>query len=183
MCAATFWLCLQPHEVPPPPPFPSLLPADDNHSDIPVPDFTYYCYPEARYNNSSWPAIQVRSGAGQGSPCWPARHAGVPAIGSPPAVTPLACLRLPPPVQALLQHKSDMVAWHERHSELFHRSNWAVGPRRVLMPLLQAYDNGTGDCSSVRAAARMYGAAAPAPCGRRPGGLPGCRPGEGQGCM
>lgn len=37
-----------------------------------------------------------------------------------------------------------MLAWHERHSELFHRSNWKVGPRRGLMPLLQTYDNGSG---------------------------------------
>ncbi|KAL4418909.1 hypothetical protein ABPG77_004062 [Micractinium sp. CCAP 211/92] len=83
---------------------------DDNHSDIPVPDFTYYCYPETRYANSSWPAIQ-----------------------------------------SLLQHKSDMLAWHERYSELFHRSNWKVGPRRGLMPLLQRYDNGTGPKTSLEA--------------------------------
>lgn len=30
---------------------------DDHHIDIPVPDFTYGCYPEARYKNTSWPAI------------------------------------------------------------------------------------------------------------------------------
>lgn len=47
-------------------------------------------------------------------------------------------------LQALLQYKSDMVPWHERHPELFHRSNWNVGPRRGLMPLLESYDNGTG---------------------------------------
>ena len=37
-----------------------------------------------------------------------------------------------------------MVGWHERHPELFHRSNWGVGPRRGLMPLLQTYSNGSG---------------------------------------
>ena len=37
-----------------------LQSADSDHTDIPVPDFTYGCYPEARYKNSSWPAIQVR---------------------------------------------------------------------------------------------------------------------------
>jgi hypothetical protein len=92
-----------PCPYPPHPPVPAPLPADDAHSDIPVPDHTFACYPEARYTNSSWPAIQK-----------------------------------------LLQAKSDMVAWGERHPELFHRSNWAVGPRRGLMPLLQTYANGSG---------------------------------------
>lgn len=41
-------------------------PADDNHSDIPVPDFTFYCYPETRYANSSWPAIQVGAAGSRG---------------------------------------------------------------------------------------------------------------------
>ena len=90
-----------PHPQPTPSHHP--LPADDAHSDIPVPDHTFACYPEARYTNSSWPAIQK-----------------------------------------LLQAKSDMVAWGERHPELFHRSNWAVGPRRGLMPRLQTYANGSG---------------------------------------
>lgn len=31
---------------------------DNDHSDIPVPDFTYACYPETRYVNSSWPAVR-----------------------------------------------------------------------------------------------------------------------------
>jgi hypothetical protein len=78
--------------------------ADNTHSDIPVPDFTFSCYPEARYRNSSWPAIQD-----------------------------------------LLQRKSDMVGWHERDPEIFHRSNWKVGPRQGLMPLLQSYGNGSGE--------------------------------------
>ena len=86
-----------------PPCLPLPRPADSQHSDIPVPDFTYNCYPETRYKNSSWPAIQE-----------------------------------------LLQRKSDMLHWHERHSALFHRSNWGVGPRRGLMPLLQSYANGSG---------------------------------------
>ena len=85
------------------PPCLPCLPADSQHSDIPVPDFTYNCYPETRYKNSSWPAIKE-----------------------------------------LLQRKSDMLHWHERHSALFHRSNWGVGPRRGLMPLLQSYANGSG---------------------------------------
>jgi hypothetical protein len=77
--------------------------ADNQHSDIPVPDFTWYCYPEARYRNSSWEAVQE-----------------------------------------LLQRRSDMVGWHERRPALFHRSNWGVGPRKGLMPLLQTYANGSG---------------------------------------
>ena len=36
----------------------AAFPADDNMIDIPVPDFTYVCYPETRYKNSSWPAIR-----------------------------------------------------------------------------------------------------------------------------
>ncbi|KAL4853837.1 Golgi apparatus protein 1 [Chlorella vulgaris] len=83
---------------------------DNTHSDIPVPDFTFSCYPEARYRNSSWPAIQD-----------------------------------------LLQRKSDMVGWHERDPEIFHRSNWKVGPRQGLMPLLQSYDNGSAGVSAEEA--------------------------------
>ena len=49
-----------------------------------------------------------------------------------------------PHLQSLLQHKSDMVPWHERHPLLFYRHNWGVGPRRFIMPLLQTYANGTG---------------------------------------
>lgn len=51
--------------------------------------------------------------------------------------------------QDLLQRRSDMVGWHERHSQLFHRSNWGVGPRRGLMPLLQSYSNGSGGLSAA----------------------------------
>lgn len=73
----------------------SKLPAfsmstDAQHVDIPVPDFTYGCYPETRYANSSWPAVAE-----------------------------------------LLRSKAAMVGWRDRHSGLFHRSNWGVGPRRV----------------------------------------------------
>lgn len=71
-----------------------------------------------------------------------------------------ALLRLLPRPQDLLQRKSDMVGWHERHPELFHRSNWGVGPRRGLMPLLQSYSNGSG-----RRAVLGGG------CGDRSGGL------------
>eukprot|EP00887_Chlorella_sp_A99_P000462 scaffold17.g462.t1 len=71
---------------------------DDDHTDIPVPDFTFTCYPETRYKNSSWPAIQE-----------------------------------------LLQRKSDMVPWGERHSSIFHRSNWGT------------YLNGSAGVSDVEA--------------------------------
>lgn len=37
------------------PPF--AMCTDSAHIDIPVPDFTYGCYPETHYTNSSWPAI------------------------------------------------------------------------------------------------------------------------------
>lgn len=30
---------------------------DEGHIDVPIPDFTYGCYPETHYTNSSWPAI------------------------------------------------------------------------------------------------------------------------------
>lgn len=30
---------------------------DFEHIDIPIPDFTFECYPEAKFTNSSWPAI------------------------------------------------------------------------------------------------------------------------------
>lgn len=30
---------------------------DEGHADVPVPDFTYGCYPETHYTNSSWTAI------------------------------------------------------------------------------------------------------------------------------
>ena len=95
--------------------------ADSQHTDIPVPDFTFGCYPEARYQNSSWPAIQ-----------------------------------------ALLQRKSDMVGWRERHPQLFHRSNWGVGPRRGLMPLLQSYANGSGAPPPSRRRRAPAGAGPPA---------------------
>jgi protein glucosyltransferase len=43
----------------------SKLPAftlctDDAHSDIPIPDFTFGCYPETQYKNSSWEYISQR---------------------------------------------------------------------------------------------------------------------------
>lgn len=65
--------------------------------------------------------------------------------------------------QDLLQRRSDMVGWHERHPELFHRSNWAVGPRRGLMPLLQTYDNGTGRSGWRRAAVLLLALPCPEP--------------------
>ena len=195
-------------------------PADNDHTDIPVPDFTYKCYPEARYKNSSWPSIQVRgtfheagstrvlpAAAIAASPRGAAATAATAAAAAGATAETVAgppplCLRTPPPVcphgvaiccklgmvcaelhgplplqprpplaqlrlcsqpllivlpfpsccsiscpvklQDLLQRRSDMVGWHERHPELFHRSNWAVGPRRGLMPLLQTYSNGSG---------------------------------------
>ena len=41
-----------------PPPF-QKLPShvDDGAIDIPIPDFTFKCYPEMRYSNTSWPAV------------------------------------------------------------------------------------------------------------------------------
>lgn len=69
---------------------------DHDHIDIPVPDFTFGCYPEAQYANSSWPAIAQ-----------------------------------------LLSMKGRMTRWQNRRKSIFHRSNWGVGPRRGLMPLLQ----------------------------------------------
>ena len=69
-----------------------------------------------------------------------------PAHSALPACLPILGPALP---QDLLQRKSDMVGWHERHSQLFHRSNWGVGPRRGLMPLLQSYANGSGGVTAV----------------------------------
>ena len=139
--------------------------ADNDHSDIPVPDFTWYCYPEARYRNSSWPAVQVlrrRQCCSAGH----VRHVGSAAGGQlgGPAVKPSPappCAHHSP--QDLLQRRSDMVGWHERHPELFHRSNWAVGPRRGLMPLLQTYDNGTGRSGWRRAAVLLLALPCPEP--------------------
>jgi hypothetical protein len=84
---------------------------DPDHVDIPVPDFTYGCYPETRYTNSSWPAVA-----------------------------------------ALLAAKGSMVAWRDRRQELFHRSNWGVGPRQGLMPLLQALHANGSDAGLLGAA-------------------------------
>jgi protein glucosyltransferase len=79
----------------------SKLPAftlctDTDHSDIPVPDFTYGCYPETQYKNSSWEYISHR-----------------------------------------LATESENITWKNRYNTIFHRSNWGVGPRRGLMPLLE----------------------------------------------
>lgn len=145
-----------PPSPPPAAPLPSKhthappAPADNEHSDIPVPDFTYGCYPEARYANSSWPAISVSRGPQR----WRSRQrlswgAAAATAESPSPAHALPCC-LPTPIcpvtsaQELLQHKSGMLGWHERHTELFHRSNWAVGVRKSLMPLLQSYANGSG---------------------------------------
>jgi Glycosyl transferase family 90 len=79
----------------------SKLPAftlctDDAHSDIPVPDFTFGCYPETQYENSSWEYISHR-----------------------------------------LATEAKKLTWKKRLNTLFHRSNWGVGPRQGLMPLLE----------------------------------------------
>ena len=73
-----------------------VLCTDDSHIDIPIPDFTYGCYPETQYQNSSWAAVSN-----------------------------------------LLSLKAGMMPWAGRVNSIFHRSNWEVGPRRALMPLLQ----------------------------------------------
>lgn len=39
----------------------------------------------------------------------------------------------------------------ERKSAIFHRSNWGVGPRRGLMPLLRSYTNGSAGVKDVDA--------------------------------
>jgi protein glucosyltransferase len=93
----------------------SKLPAfalctDDQHVDIPVPDFTFGCYPETRYRNSSWPAVA-----------------------------------------SLLEHKGGMLAWADRHPAIVHRSNWGVGPRRGLMPLLQGLRRNDSDAAALGA--------------------------------
>jgi len=80
----------------------SKLPAftlctDDAHSDIPVPDFTFGCYPETQYKNSSWKYISHK-----------------------------------------LATESENITWKKRSNTIFHRSNWGVGPRRGLMPLLES---------------------------------------------
>jgi protein glucosyltransferase len=87
----------------------SKLPAftlctDKDHSDIPVPDFTFGCYPETQYKNSSWEYISHR-----------------------------------------LAKESKNITWKKRYNTVFHRSNWGVGPRRGLMPLLQGLVNNTTD--------------------------------------
>lgn len=79
----------------------SKLPAfamstDRDHVDVPVPDFTFGCYPETHYDKDSW--LDVRN---------------------------------------LLLDSSSKMAWSDRVDALFHRSNWGVGPRRGLMPLLE----------------------------------------------
>ncbi|KAH7625048.1 hypothetical protein Ndes2526B_g00429 [Nannochloris sp. 'desiccata'] len=79
----------------------SRLPAftlctDDAHSDIPVPDFTFGCYPETQYKNSTWEYISER-----------------------------------------LAREAKKIKWKKRYNTIFHRSNWGVGPRRGLMPLLE----------------------------------------------
>ena len=82
----------------------TLCTTENEHSDIPVPDFTYGCYPEAHYTNSSWPAIS-----------------------------------------SLLSTKAAMMPWQERSNTVFHRSNWGVGPRRQLMPVLKRLMNNGSD--------------------------------------
>ena len=74
----------------------------------------------------------------------------LPAAQSCPLI-PSCCL------QDLLQRRSDMVGWHERHPQLFHRSNWGVGPRRGLMPLLQSYSNGSGGLTGAVLLGACYG--------------------------
>ena len=72
------------------------LSTDRDHTDIPIPDFTFGCYPESRYEDSSWKALGK-----------------------------------------LLKEASSKLPWSERSDSIFHRSNWGVGPRRKLMPLLE----------------------------------------------
>jgi len=72
------------------------LSTDGDHTDIPIPDFTFGCYPESRYEDSSWKAIGT-----------------------------------------MLKEMSSKLSWSERSDSIFHRSNWGVGPRRKLMPLLE----------------------------------------------
>lgn len=80
------------------------LSTDAGKIDIPVPDFTFGCYPEAKYTNTSWPAIRD-----------------------------------------LLYMKSTMLPWNDRADQIFHRSNWGVGPRRGLMPFLEDLKNNKTD--------------------------------------
>ena len=72
------------------------LSTDHDHIDIPVPDFTFGCYPETKYENDSWHDVRT-----------------------------------------LLLNEGDSRAWSDRKDVIFHRSNWDVGPRRGLMPLLE----------------------------------------------
>jgi protein glucosyltransferase len=72
------------------------LSTDHEHIDVPVPDFTYGCYPETHYDDDSWEDVRN-----------------------------------------LLLNESGKLKWQDRTNAIFHRSNWGVGPRRGLMPLLE----------------------------------------------
>lgn len=72
------------------------LSTDSKHTDIPVPDFTFGCYPSTHYNDSSWESIKGK-----------------------------------------LFRASDALEWSKRRDVIFHRSNWGVGPRQGLMPMLE----------------------------------------------
>ena len=72
------------------------LSTDYDHIDIPVPDFTFGCYPEAKYEKDSWHDVRNK-----------------------------------------LLETGDSLAWKDRKDAIFHRSNWGVGPRKGLMPLLE----------------------------------------------
>lgn len=84
---------------------------DEDHIDIPIPDFTFSSYPEARYANTSWPSTS-----------------------------------------SLLHLKSIMVPWTARRPDIFHRSNWGVGPRKQLMPFLEHLHRNGSDVEVLGAA-------------------------------
>ena len=91
--------------------------------DIPVADFTFGCYPQTSYLNDSWGGVQVNrlQHRARLTRCWSTHLFHI-----------LLSQSLCPTMQALLQHKSDMVSWQKRRPAIFLRGSPA-GPRQAIV--------------------------------------------------